>query len=157
MHLSSRTDIEAPIAQVYAVLTDFEGWERSAMRRGAEVTRLDRLRAVGAGKTWQVKFDLKGKPREFTLKLTEVEPLARLAFVGQSTMVGLDGAVEIVSLAPNRTRLVLHLDAKPQTLGARLILQSMRLAKGKIQHKMNSRLAQFAADVERRSGTTRKA
>ena len=51
MKLSGRTDIGAPVAFVYAALSDFEGWERSAMRRGADVNRTDKLRVPGVGMT----------------------------------------------------------------------------------------------------------
>ena len=43
MKLASKKDVEAPIAQVWAALTDFETWERAAMRRGVEVARTDSL------------------------------------------------------------------------------------------------------------------
>ena len=52
MKLEAKHDVEAPAAFVFAQLADFEGWERAAMRRGADVTRLDTLRTVGPGMTW---------------------------------------------------------------------------------------------------------
>ncbi|WP_435256524.1 hypothetical protein ACSBLW_10195 [Thioclava sp. FR2] len=105
--------------------------------------------------TWQTRFRFRGKDRELTAKLTEYEVDSRMSFMAISRMIEADGVAEVVSLAPNRTRLVVHLDVKPLTLGARLVIQSAKLAKGKIQTKFNRRLAQFALELEQRYASTR--
>ncbi|MFN4155820.1 MAG: SRPBCC family protein [Paracoccaceae bacterium] len=150
MHLSSRTDIEAPIDFVYAALSDFEGWERAAMRRGAEVSRTDKLRAPGPGMGWHVVFRFRGKERMVDIRLTGLDPEAKLAFTGKGRLIEGDMSIELVSLAPRRTRLVLHIKVRPLTIAARLFLQSMKLAKGRIQAKLNTRTEQVATDLETR-------
>ncbi len=155
MHLSSRTDIEAPLESVFASLSDFEGWERAAMRRGADVSRTDKLRTPGIGMGWHVRFRFRGKDRDLEIKLTGLEPHAQLAFVGKGRMLIGDLSMDLLALAPKRTRLVMHVDVRPLTIGARLFLQSMKLAKGRIQTKLNKRLGQLAADIETRHAATR--
>lgn len=154
MHLSSRTDIEAPIAFVYAALADFEGWERAAMRRGADVSRTDKMRAPGVGMGWVVNFRFRGKERNLDIRLTGMEPDAKLAFSGKGRLLEGDLSVELVALAPKRTRLVLHTKVRPLTIAARLFLQSMKLAKGRVQGKLNARTAQLATDLETRFAST---
>ncbi len=156
MHFSTKTDIEAPVAFVHAALTDFDGWETAALRRGAEVTRTDKLRAPGPGMSWKARFRFRGKERELDLRLTEVEPEARLAFAGNSKMLDGTMSVEMVSLAPHRTRLVGHVTVQPLTLGARLLMQSAKLARGKIQARLNKRMAQLALDIEQRYASTKR-
>lgn len=156
MHLSSRTDIEAPISFVFDTLTDFDGWERAALRRGAEVSRTDTLRTPGAGMGWAVGFRFRGKDRKVKIDLVELETESRLVFRGESRMFAGDVKIEPVSLAPNRTRLVVHLDVRPLTLGARLVMQSVKLAKGKVQSRFNKRLAQMAVEIEQRYAATRR-
>ncbi|MFN3722014.1 MAG: SRPBCC family protein [Paracoccaceae bacterium] len=155
MHLSSRTDIEAPIEFVYAALSDFEDWERAAMRRGADVSRTDKMRAPGVGMGWHVIFRLRGKERMVDIHLAAQEPDAKLAFTAKSRMVDGDMSIELVSLAPKRTRMVLHTQVRPLTIAARLFLQSMKLAKGRVQGKLNKRMEQLATTVESRFTTTR--
>ena len=58
MKLTTRQDIEAPLDFVYARLTDFDHFERMAMRRGAEIERTDRLKTPGIGMAWRLKFVL---------------------------------------------------------------------------------------------------
>ena len=155
MHFSSRTDIEAPIEFVFETLSDFEGWERAALRRGADVSRIDKLKMPGPGMAWNGRFRFRGKPREIEIQLTEIERNARMAFAAASTMFQATIEAELVRLAANRTRLVAHLTVKPMTLGARLVLQSVKLAKGKAQHRLNKRMAQLAAELEQRYASTR--
>ena len=68
MQFSTKEDIEAPIAEVFDMLYEFESFERAAMRRGAEVRRVDDLAAPGVGMMWQAVFDLRGKRREVELE-----------------------------------------------------------------------------------------
>lgn len=149
MKLSTREDIEAPLEHVFAALTDNDRWETAAMRRGADVTRADKLRVTGAGMAWRVKFDYRGKPRDLEIKLTEYEPL-RLVFAGSS--VALDGVLtlDLMALAPRRTRVIVATEIKPRTLGARLVLQSLKLAKAKLMRRFEDRVARIAGDISER-------
>lgn len=157
MHFSARTDIEASTEQVFGALADFEAWERAALRRRAEVTRSDALPRPGRGMAWDVRFRFRGKDRLLKLKLVEMEPGARLVFAGTGKLLEGDARLELMALSPRRSRLMLHLDIRPLTLGARLFLQSARLARGKIQARLNKRMAQLAAEIEGRAAETRRA
>ncbi|MES2665110.1 MAG: SRPBCC family protein [Pseudomonadota bacterium] len=150
MRLTTKQDIEAPAAFVFAVMTDFDTWERAAMRRGAEVTRTDTLRQPGIGMAWRVKFDFRGRARVLALKFTEVDPGNRLAFTGDAPTVGGDAVVELMELSTRRTRVTVTTEIKPKTLAARLFVQSMKLAKAKIQRRFEARVGQIAADIDDR-------
>jgi hypothetical protein len=154
MHLSSRTDIEAPIAFVYSLLSDFEAWERAGLRRGADISRTDKLRSPGPGMAWAARFRFRGRDRALAIRLTALEPEQKLSFTGRGKLLEGDMVLELMSLSPRRTRLILHLDIRPLTLGARLFLQSVKLAKGRVQTRLNKRLANFARDIEARQATT---
>lgn len=156
MKLSARTDIEAPIEFVYAALADFEAWERAAMRRGADVRRTDSLRAPGHGMGWHVTFRFRGKERQIDIRLTTMEPDAKLGFSGTGRMVAGEMALDLLALSPKRTRLILHSDVRPLTIAARLFLQSMKLAKNRVQGKLNKRLQDLALDLETRFVASRR-
>ncbi|MDQ2094177.1 SRPBCC family protein [Rhodalgimonas zhirmunskyi] len=148
MKFVTREDIEAPIDHVFKVLTDFEGFERQAMRRGAEVRRLDELEVPGEGARWALAFPFRGKPREMTVVCTEYDAPLRLNF--ESVMSGLDGdmKVELVALSRGRTRLSLEIEFKPKTLSARLLVQSIKLAKANISKRFQIKVAEFAKSTE---------
>lgn len=152
MKLSGRTDIGAPLDAAFAFMSDFEGWERAALRRGADVTRTDKLKKPGPGMTWHVRFAWRGRERELQIKIVTLDPAGHLtvAFDGPATEGQLNA--ELVSMAAKRTRLLMQLEAKPRTLAARLFIQSLKLAKTRVQKRFDGRLAQIAADIEARQG-----
>lgn len=150
MKLSGRTDIGAPVAFVFAALSDFEAWERAAMRRGADVHRTDKLRNPGPGMTWQARFAWRGRERQVQVRLTKLVTNLNLAldFDGPSVEGNLN--IELVELSAKRTRMLMQVDLKPRTLSARLFIQSMKLTKNRVQRKYDARLQTIAKDIEAR-------
>lgn len=151
MKLASKKDIEAPIANVWAVMSDFDGWERAVMRRGVEVSRTQTGSAKGVGMTWFSKFRYRGKERKVEIKLTDILAPGMMAFTATSPAVFIETKVELIEMSAKRTRLHLVSEVKPRSLGARLFLQSLRLVRGKVERNFNTKIAQFAADIEQRA------
>ena len=147
MKFSTRSDIEAPIDHVFNELSDFRNFERLAMRRGAKVQRIDRQDVIGPGMSWSAEFPFRGKTRQVQIDLEDYEKPTQLSFAGKSQ--GLTGycEIELIELSPKKTRMRLSLDIKPQTLSARLMVQSMKLAKGTIDKRFEARIADYAKDV----------
>ena len=150
MKFSTREDIEAPIDSVFEMLCDFEGFERSAMRRGAEVQRVDRLTAPGVGMMWQTVFDMRGKRRQMQVEMVTFDRPNDI--IVESTSPGLVGQMsfELMALSRNRTRLNVALEVKPLTLSARLLVQSMKLAKASLTRKYKLRIGEYAKGMEER-------
>ncbi|MBL4915616.1 SRPBCC family protein [Szabonella alba] len=150
MKFSTREDIEAPLDNVFAALSDFETWERAAMRRGAEVIRTDRMAAPGPGMGWHVEFIYRGKLRKMDIALAEMLPGQRLILDGKAAPA--DGRLEfdLVEMGPRRTRITVGFEVKPRSLAARLFLQSLKLAKSRVNRRFDLRVARMAADIEDR-------
>ncbi|KIN62400.1 DNA polymerase III subunits gamma and tau [Sulfitobacter noctilucicola] len=150
MKFSTNEDIEAPIDAVFEMLCDFEGFERSAMRRGAEVQRVDRLPKPGVGMTWQARFDLRGKRREMELEMVTFDRPNEIVL--ESTSPGMLGTTsfELIGLSRSRTRVRVELEIKPLTLSTRLLVQSLKLAKNSLTKKFKLRIAEYAKGMEDR-------
>jgi hypothetical protein len=58
--------------------------------------------------------------------------------------------IDLLDLAANRTRIEVHLVAKPKTLAARIYVQTLKLARKKLESSFAKRVAQFAVDLEDR-------
>lgn len=154
MKLSSRYDVEAPIGQVFAELVNIDHWERAAMRRGAEVTRTDRIAPGSAsaalGMTWAARFPFRGKERSAVLRIERLEPPARLDLMLTASLVDLATAIDLMELSPRRTRLVLSVELRPKTLASKIYVQSLRLAKGRVDRSFQTRISQFVLELEDR-------
>ena len=157
MKFSTKQDIEAPLVFVHQTLTDFGMWERAAMRRGAEVNRTDTLRQPAAGMAWASKFNYRGKERNIAVTLTEWDAPLHLAFAGHATTIEALARIELLEMSAKRTRLLITMEVTPKTLGARLFLQSLRLARAKLDRKFDQRIALVAADIEMRYRAQRRA
>ncbi len=152
MKFSAREDIAAPIGTVFESLSEFESFERAALRRGAEVTRTDNLGAPAPGMTWKTRFPFRGRTRHLTAELVRYDRPEVMEVRSQST--GLFGTltIDLVQLSPRQTRMHLHLDIRPRTFGARVFLQSLRLAKSTLTRNFKMGVSKFARSIEARPG-----
>lgn len=150
MKLTTRQDIEAPLDFVYAQLTDFDQFERMAMRRGAEVERTDRLITPGPGMAWRLKFTFRGKPRKIHLRFADTEPGQFLQFAVDGETFEGAGRGDLMALSARRTRLTVTAEVQPKTLAARLLIQSMRLARGRVQRRFDNSITKLSALVDDR-------
>lgn len=150
MKFSTKEDLEVPIDAVFEMLSDFDGFERAAMRHGADVARVDELDSVGVGMSWKVKAHLRGKLREFDVRLATYDRPNQMNFKAVSKNVEGKMVVELVALSRNRTRMRVELDVRPQTLPARLLMQSAKLARNTLNRRYKTRVAHFAEDLEDR-------
>ncbi|WP_306005403.1 SRPBCC family protein [Aquicoccus porphyridii] len=148
MIFTTKEDIEAPLEHVFGVVSDFDRFERLALRRGAEVSRMDRLQQPGLGMMWHIAFQMRGKRREIQIELTEYDPSNRMVFESRSPNIGGHMIVDLVALSRLRTRLGLEIELKPLTLSTRLLVQSMKLAKGSLNKRFKVRVAEYAKATE---------
>jgi hypothetical protein len=65
--------------------------------------------------------------------------------------------VEIMELSGARTRLLVRLDIKPKTIAARIYVQSLRLARSRVERSFAQRVAQLAAEIENRQRVAKAA
>lgn len=150
MKFVTREAIEAPIEFIFSQVSDFVSLERSLLRRGADVERIADCDPVAPGIKWDTAFDLRGKRREMQVELIGYEPPSAMYFVGTSKALDGDLEVELVALSRGRTRMSLAAELKPLNLSARLMVQSLKLARTNVTKRFEMRVASFAKDLEDR-------
>ncbi|MGC9368449.1 MAG: SRPBCC family protein [Paracoccaceae bacterium] len=152
MEFTAKEDISAPIETVFAAVTDFGRFERALLRRGVDVARSDSPPEPAVGMGWESRFDFRGKPREVTAELHRIERPERLELTTESA--GLRGllTVDLVQLSPRQTRMQVTLVMKPHSLPGRLLVQSMKLAKGSLLKRYRKGVRKFAREIESRLG-----
>lgn len=150
MELSAREDINAPIDWVHERVTDYVAFEKVALRRGAEIDRRDEGKGFAVGAVWQIGFRYRGRDRKVVVEITEVDaPNGWSAAVAAGGMSG-PMTVELVAMSKTRTRMIVRASISANTLSARLLLQSIKLAKTSVNSRFSSRISNFAADLESR-------
>lgn len=150
MKFTAQEDIEASIDHVFSQVSDFAALERSALRRGAEVQRVVDLPEPGPGMKWDTAFILRGKRREMTIELVEFDRPNGMVMISTSPNTSGRMVLDLVALSKGRTRLNVTIDVAPKTLAARLVFQSLKLARGNLNRKFRKRIAEFARDLEDR-------
>ena len=150
MKFQSKEDIESPIAEVFGAISDFELLERSALRRGVELQRTGDLAHPENGLAWDLKFSFRGKPRDIRLTLSSYAPVTGLTLSGSGS--GVDGRmeVELLALSPQRTRMSVRLKLSPTSLTGRLLVQSLKLARGTLTERLEKRVTAMGRDMEDR-------
>lgn len=150
MKFSAREDVSAPIDQVFDALCEFESFERQAMRRGAEVQRIDPLTQPGVGMKWKTKFSMRGRQREVDIELVRFDAPNEMVFEGKSQNMEIDFTLELVALSPQRTRMAVAATLSPLNLSARLLIQSLKLAKSNLTKRFKLRVAEYTKLMEDR-------
>jgi hypothetical protein len=151
MKLSTREDIEAPIEAVFEQLSDFDGFERAVLRRGAEVMRNDSLTAHGVGMSWRTVFNYRGKERRLEIVMTEYQVPDRMRIDSTSKAVEMVVEIDLVAMSRSRTRMSMSLDVRPRTIPARLVIQSLKLARQNVLKRFRKRVGEFAMEIETRA------
>jgi hypothetical protein len=141
-------DVDAPQAMVWARFTDFSGFEEDARGRGATVTRVGNWTETAENVEWRGVVTLRGKARPISSRVTRLVP--EDICVIESRIGGMECYYEMsfVPLSAEVTRVALVLDLSADTLSARLLLQTMKLARGKVLQRLQGMIARQGNAVE---------
>lgn len=145
MKITSKCDVGASPDFVFARMSDYEGWERAIARRNTTLVRSPG--PIRPGTTWNTKFRLKGRDRDMLLTLLSETPGRQVHVTLADTSLDVDIIADVVEVAPQGSRMAVSLELRPRNLAARLLIQSLRLAKGKVQGQLDQRVEQWARNV----------
>lgn len=151
MKFKANTDIEASIEAVFEIVSDFDIVERAAARRSVEVTRVEDRNPPAPGMAWDAGFRFRGKDRTARVTLTNYQANEALGFSTVTGGLETDVTLDLVALSPATTRLTVTADMSAKTLSARLLLQSMKLAKGKLQKRFGLRIDEIGTAIQDRA------
>lgn len=147
MRISARRDIDAPPEAVFAALADFARYEGQARSNGIEVVRLDEGDGPD-GAAWRIGAQIRGIHRAIEARVVSYVPPEQLAVQAESDGLSalIDG--EVVARAPDRSTLHVRIDLTSSTLKARLVLPSLKLARGALAERLDHQLDRLARSIE---------
>ena len=146
MKFVAKEDVALPQQVLFDLMADFQMFERVAIRRGVEITR-SRSMASSDGLKWDCTFEFRGRDRMACVHLDEFSAPEKMAFL--ITNPALDNRVEITvsALSKKQSRFQVSTVLEPKTLTARLLIQSMKLARSKYNKRFQKRVAEVANEL----------
>lgn len=147
MKLITSEEISAPIEDVWAVLADLDGLEREAVSAGVALQRLARPGAP----SWAVEFTFRDRLRKAEVQLSQrlAPEMMQFDMAGKSAeaMVRL----ELLPLSAAQCRLTVSTELRARSLPARLFVQSLKLARGTVMRRYESRIHRLAVALGERA------
>ncbi|MCU4654135.1 hypothetical protein N8I71_14920 [Roseibacterium sp. SDUM158016] len=142
-------DVEAPVGPTWTGFTDFASVEEDARGRGAEIARVGDWREARLGASWRGMVAVRGKTRPIEAKITVFAPGETLTV--ESRIGGMDSTYEVtfVPLSQDVTRVSVMLELRATTLSARLLLQTMKIARRRVMQRLEGAVVRQAQAVER--------
>ncbi|WP_187430584.1 hypothetical protein ROLI_037190 [Roseobacter fucihabitans] len=150
MKFSTQQEIDAPIAVVFAMLSEFDALEAALRRRGADVARMDDPVGPGAGLKWHVRVELAGGMRAVDVEIVAFDPPARMGAILVSQGVQGDTRLSLVALSAEKTRVLFEVDLRATTFAARVLLQPLKLGKTSLDQRFEARVAQYLDEMKQR-------
>lgn len=150
MKFENTEDLDIPIEHAFDMLSEFTFFERIAMRRGAEVIRRDEGHTEALGTAWDLMIPWRGKTVKMEVKVARFERPEALGFYASAPAIDVEMDLEFVALSNHKTRMIMKSDIGAKTLTGRLLLQSMKLTRGKIEKRMSKRIAEQSRNLEKR-------
>ena len=147
MKFSAREDIDASIDGVFQAVTDFDAFERRMLRRGVDIMRDEDVPIDRVGARWKANVGWRGRKYDIDAELISLTPGEGFAIESKANGVDSLAVVDLVALSKSRTRMFVSVDLKPTTLSSRLLVQSLRLAKGTLNKRFKARVSEFAAGL----------
>ncbi|PYE83959.1 SRPBCC family protein [Pseudoroseicyclus aestuarii] len=139
MKFAAKTEIAAPQQFAFDQLSDFARFEEAIRARGAQLQRQPAEQGL-LGTRWDGEVAFRGRHREVGAELTQWDPPAGYGLsVDSGGFVG-DFVLALRPLDAARCALSVELVLEPTSMSARLMLQSLKLARGNLERRFSDRV-----------------
>ncbi|MGR3463981.1 SRPBCC family protein [Limimaricola sp.] len=147
MEFSSQQRVAAPREFVFEQASDFTAFERQALRRGIEVESRGGPDPLGRG--WSAAVPVMGRERQIAAEIVGYDAPRDYAVRGESSGVEILLKVEALE-EESGSQLGLSVTMAPRSMPGRLVLQSLKLARGTLETRLAGRLEGYAREIEAR-------
>lgn len=143
MQFKHTQEIDAPAEYVFTRITDFKKFENQTGPTGFSFKRQGRL-PVRIGTRWDISVPVRGRPRRFSAELSEYTPPRTLSYKSASLKYEGVMSLTIKPVSKKSCRLELQVVAKSRSFATSLVFNTIRLARRRINKRMNSEMGKFA-------------
>ncbi|SDF07659.1 SRPBCC family protein [Limimaricola pyoseonensis] len=150
MELTTRQPVAAPRDFVFAQASDFDAFERLALRRGIAVD----TRGAGTARGWGAEVPIMGRTRRIEADLQRYDAPEGYEVLGRVSGVEVLVRVE-VSAAAEGAALGLSVRLGAQGMTGKMALQPLALMRGSLESRMAAKLEGYAREIEARWARSR--
>lgn len=151
MKLSTRDDIDAPLDEAFAAVSDFDYLERQILRRGVQIVRTDTLTKPGVGMTWRGDVSWGTHTYDVQCRLADWAPPNLVLLTAHSGGLSCELELNLSSLARQSTRLRAAMVVRANSFRERMLLHSLQLAKARLARQFEEIVRGYADDAGRRA------
>jgi len=148
MELTYQRIINVPPSYAFACATDFGRFETEGFGNLAPFEPRNDIRAPEIGARWRTAAEFQGRPRRFSLQLLELVEPNRLVMGNKSEKYDVEAQMTFNDAGDGTTAFSFTLKAKARSITAKLILQTIQLARGRIVSSMQADFDQMAERME---------
>mgnify|MGYP002152317409 FL=1 len=133
---------------VWERFIDFSGFEEETRGRGVTLTRVGNWTETAENVEWRGVVTIHGKARPIASRVAQL--VAQKLCVIESRIGGMECHYEMnfVPLSTEVTRVALVMDLSAKTLTARLLLQTLKLARSRVLQRLQGLIARQGNEVE---------
>ena len=143
MQFKHTQEINAPAEYVFTRITDFKKFENHSGPTGFSFKRQGRL-PVRIGTRWDISVPVRGRPRRFSAELSEYVPPRTVSYKSASLKYEGVMSLTIKPVSDKSCRLELQVVAKSRSFATSLVFNTIRLARRRVNKRMNSEMDKFA-------------
>jgi len=148
MELSYNSKIYVPQAYAYKCATDFDLFESEGFGKLSKFEPRSEIRAPEIGARWRTSAEFQGRPRNFSLQLLELDGPGKLVLGNKSEKYDIEAHFNFDEVGAEETDFSFRLVAKAQSITAKLILQTIQLARARIESSMRADFEAMAMRME---------
>lgn len=140
MKFSTRVNSSSTAEQLFDRVTDFSRLEQMLIKNKVSVSRINPADEPGAGMAWKLAFDWRSKTHVLRLDVRRFDRPDVVFITGTSDLFDLLITITVFGLTQTRSRLIFETEVLPRNMRARVIIQTAKLAKGRLDRRYEQRI-----------------
>jgi len=136
MKFDYKTTINVPVEFAYARLTDFDKFEKDGFGNISEFKPVGDIAAPDIGAKWKVRSEFQGRQRSFSLQLRQLLPNESVVLGNGTDKFDVEASFGLSKIDDGNTGFVFEINSSAKTITGRLIMQTMQLARSRIEKKL---------------------
>ncbi len=138
MKFDYKTTINVPVEYAFARLTDFDKFEKEGFGNISKFTPVGDISAPNIGAKWKVRSEFQGRQRSYALQLRKLVANETVVLGNGSDKFDVEACFGLSKMDSTKTNFTFELNASAKTITGRLIMQTMQLARSRIEKKLSA-------------------